>query len=119
MLLDKHGIVIDWKHRQVADAKWPKMSLDHMESEEDMLIAMLISNVCRRKVSATGKSEILQELGEIYVKLGVKPGTELTRKVSEETCMSYRWIMKYLPGNSKETCMRGPSPVFNFTKVKI
>jgi hypothetical protein len=78
------------------------MKLEHVESQEDTLMAILISNVCRRNVSATEKSEILQELEEIHVKAGVKPETELARKISEETCMSYRWIMKYLPDNSKE-----------------
>ena len=78
------------------------MRLEHVETEEDRLTAILISNVCRRNVSTTEKSEILQELGEIHVKAGVKPGTELARKISEETCTSYRWIMKYLPDNSKE-----------------
>ena len=102
MLLDKHGNVVDGKHRLAADANWPKTRLEHVETEEDRLIARLISNVCRRNVSATEKSEILQELGEIYVKAGVKPGTELARKISEETGMSYRWMMKYLPDNSKE-----------------
>jgi hypothetical protein len=99
---DKHGKVIDGEHRLVADANWPKMKLEHVESQEDTLMAILISNVCRRNVSATEKSEILQELEEIHVKAGVKPETELARKISEETCMSYRWIMKYLPDNSKE-----------------
>jgi hypothetical protein len=56
------------------------MRLEHVETEGDRLIARLICNVCRRNVSATEKSEILQELGEIHVKAGVKPGTELARK---------------------------------------
>jgi hypothetical protein len=47
VLLDKHGNVIDGKHRLVADANWPKMKLEHVESEDDRLIAILISNVCR------------------------------------------------------------------------
>jgi hypothetical protein len=32
VLLDKHGNVIDWRHRLAADANWPKMRLDHVES---------------------------------------------------------------------------------------
>jgi hypothetical protein len=62
----------------------------------------------------------VKELGEIYVKAGVKPGTELARKISEETGMSYRWMMKYLLGNSKERpVLEVPSPVFNLTNVKV
>ena len=119
VLLDKHGNVIDGKHRLAADENWPKMRLDHVESEEDRLIARLICNVCRRNVSAEEKSNILQELGELHVKAGLKPGTELARKISEETGMSYRWVMKYLPDNFKERHgVGGPSPVFNLTNVK-
>jgi hypothetical protein len=119
VLLDKHGNVIDGKHRLAADENWPKMRLDHVESEEDRLIARLICNVCRRNVSAEEKSEILQELGEIYVEAGLKPGTELASKISEETGMGYRWVMKYLPDNFKERPgVGGPSPVFNLTNAK-
>jgi hypothetical protein len=119
VLMDKHGNVIDGKHRLAADANWPKMRLDHVKSEEDRLIARLICNVCRRNVSAEEKSEILQELGEIYVKAGLKPGKELVSKISEETGMSYRWVMKYLPDNFKERPgVGGPSPVFNLTNIK-
>jgi len=112
VLLDKHGNVIDGKHRLAADANWPKMRLDHVKSKEDRLIARLICNVCRRNVSAGEKSEIVQELGELHVKAGVKPGKELVSKISEETGMSYRWVMKYLPDNFKERPgVGGPSPV--------
>ena len=38
VLLDKHGNVIDGKHRLAADANWPKMRLDHVESEEKGLL---------------------------------------------------------------------------------
>jgi hypothetical protein len=119
VLLDKHGNVIDGKHRLAADENWPKMRVDHVESEEDRLIARLICNVCRRNVSAEEKREILQELGELHVKAGVKPGAELASKISEETCMSYRWVMKYLPENFKERPgVGGASPIFNLTNVK-
>jgi hypothetical protein len=119
VLLDKHGNVIDGKHRLAADANWPKMRLDHVESEEDRLIARLICNVCRRSVSAEEKSEILQELGGLHVKAGLKSGAELASKISEETGMSYRWVMKYLPDNFKERPgVGGPSPIFNLTNVK-
>jgi len=119
VLLDKHGNVIDGKHRLAADENWPKMRLDHVESEEDRLIARLICNVCRRNVSIEEKREILQELGELHVKAGVKPGAELASKISEETGMSYRWVMKYLPDNFKERPgVGGPSPIFDLTNVK-
>lgn len=44
MLLDKHGNIIDGRHRLAADEDWPKMKLEHVETEEDGLVARLISN---------------------------------------------------------------------------
>ncbi|MEM2518060.1 MAG: hypothetical protein QXO49_03805 [Candidatus Bathyarchaeia archaeon] len=82
--------------------------------------------MCRRKVSAKEKREILQRLGEIYLREGLKRGTELAYKISEETGMSYRWVMKYLPSNLKERhSVGGPqSPIFTsvdeeLSKVKV
>lgn len=111
VLLDKYGNVIDGAHRLAADKNWPKIKVHEITSEKDRLIARLISNVCRRKVPAKEKREILQRLGEIYLNEGVKRGTELAIKISEETGMSYRWVMKYLPDNLKERPgIGGPRP---------
>ena len=74
ILLDRHGNVVDGRHRLAADENWPKMKLEHVETEEDRLVARLISNVCRRAVSAGEKSEMLGKLGEIYLSKGLKPG---------------------------------------------
>ncbi|MEM3550937.1 MAG: ParB/RepB/Spo0J family partition protein [Candidatus Bathyarchaeia archaeon] len=102
VLLDKHGNVIDGLHRLEADPNWPRIRLDHITSSEDRLVARLIANVCRRKVSAVEKSQMLEELGKLYIKAGVKPGAELARKISGATGMSFRWVMKYLPDKLKE-----------------
>jgi len=44
---------------------------------------------------------MLERLGEIYQKEGVKPG-EIAHKIAEETGMSYTWVMKYLPEKFKD-----------------
>ena len=102
VLLDRHGNVIDGMHRLVADEKWPKITLENVETEEHRLIARLVSNICRRHVPAMEKKEILERLGEIYQKEGVKPG-EIAYKIAEETGMSYTWVMKYLPEKFKDS----------------
>ena len=84
-----------------ADEDWPKMRLEHVGTEEDRLVARLISNVCRRDVSAGEKSGMLGKLGEIYLSEGLKPG-KIAYKIAEETGMSYRWVMQYLPEKCKE-----------------
>lgn len=119
VILDLHGNIIDGLHRLEADPKWPKIRLSHIASDKDRLVARLIANVCRRRVSAEEKSKMLEELGEAYVKAGVKPGAEIARKISEETGMSFRWVMKYLPDKFKERPgVGGPSKRLHLTKIE-
>jgi ParB-like chromosome segregation protein Spo0J len=118
MLLDKHGNLIDGRHRFAADEDWPKMRLEHVETEEDRLVARLISNVCRRDVSAGEKSGMLGKLGEIYFSEGLKPG-RIAYKIAEERGMSYRWVMQYLSDKYKERLgLGGPSKALKFDKSK-
>jgi hypothetical protein len=118
ILLDRHGNVIDGRHRLAADENWPKMRLEHVETEEDMLVARLISNVCRRHMPAEEKTEMLGKLGETYLSEGVKPG-KIAHKIAEETGMSYRWVMNYLPDKFKaRPGLGGPSKALSFDKHK-
>ena len=100
VLLDRDGNVIDGKHRLAADESWPKIKLEHVGCERERLLARLISNVCRRTVSSSEKSDTLARLGRIYLEAGERPG-KLAYRIAEETGMSYRWVMKYLPDNLK------------------
>lgn len=109
VLLDKEGNIIDGQHRLAADADWPAIRLDHIGSEKERLLARLVSNVCRRTVSASEKRETLERLGRIYIEEGEKP-RKLPGRIAEETGMSYRWVMKYLPQHLKTRAgLGGPS----------
>lgn len=119
VILDAHGNIVDGLHRLEADPNWPKIRLNHIASDKDRLVARLVANVCRRRVSAEEKSQMLGELGELYVKAGFKPGAEIARKISEDTGMSFRWVMKYLPDKLKERPgIGGPSRHLSLAKVK-
>jgi hypothetical protein len=110
VLLDKYGNLIDGLHRLKADPTWPLFTLSHIDSDEDRLIARLIVNCCRRSVTAKEKSRMLEDLGELYLKRGVKPGAELAKKISDVTGMSLRWVMMYLPAKfKKRPGVGGPS----------
>jgi len=100
VLLDRAGNVIDGKHRLAADESWPKIKLEHVGCERERLLARLISNVCRRTVSSSEKSDTLARLGKIYLEAGERLG-KLAYRIAEETGMSYRWVMKYLPDDLK------------------
>ena len=67
----------------------------------DRLVARIVSNTVRRSVPSREKRELLERLGEIYLNEGVKPG-KISHKIMEETGMSYRWVMKYLPDRFKD-----------------
>jgi len=119
VLLDRHGNVIDGQHRLTADENWPKIRLENVETEEQRLLARLISNVCRRHVPAEEKTELLGRLGEIYLKDGVEP-KKIVEKIMEKTGMSYRWVMKYLPDKYKADPEKGKrSKPLNLTNVKV
>jgi hypothetical protein len=118
ILLDRHGNIIDGLHRFEADENWPKIVLENIGTVKEKLIARLISNVCRRPVSAEEKSEMLERLGEVYFNEGVEPG-KIAHKTAEETGMSYRWVMKYLPDKFKaRPGLGGPSKALSFDKSK-
>jgi D-ribose pyranose/furanose isomerase RbsD len=51
-------------------------------------------------VSSSEKSDTLARLGRIYLEAGERPG-KLAYRIAQETGMSYRWVMKYLPDDLK------------------
>jgi len=89
VLEDSHGNVIDGQHRLEAD-----------------VIIRLIGNVCRRSVPAQEKTDMLDKIGSILVEEGFKPG-EIAEKITEDTGMSYRWVVKYLPDKYKDPVQSG------------
>lgn len=101
VLLDRHGNIVDGVHRLSVDASWPKIRLKHLASDEERLLARLVSNVCRRRMSTEEKRRILEELGKIYLSEEHKV-SRIARRIARETGMTYRWVMKYLPESLKE-----------------
>lgn len=118
VLLDADGNIIDGQHRLAADSDWPAVRLFHIRSERERVLARLISNVCRRAVSAKEKREMLERLGEIYIAEGERRG-RLAYRIAEETGMTYRWVMKYLPQEMKgRPGLGGPSDRSGLDKGK-
>jgi len=101
VLLDKQGNVIDGQHRLAVDENWPRVRLEHINSKKELLLARLVSNVCRRRVPDGEKIKMLKELGQIHLEEGEAPG-KIARLIAEETGMSYRWVMRFLPDSLKE-----------------
>ena len=83
-----------------------------------VLMRARISNACRRAVSAKEKREMLERLGEIYIAEGERRG-RLAYRIAEETGMTYRWVMKYLPQHMKgRPGLGGPPRLEEFDKCK-
>lgn len=111
VLVDKHGDIIDGHHRLKVDPNWPRVKLENIKTDEQKFIARLITNVCRREVSAAEKKEILEKLALSYLKQGIKRG-KIALRIAEKTGMSYRWVMVYLPDHLKERPgIGGPSKI--------
>ena len=102
VLEDFYGNVIDGQHRLEADEDWPKIRLENVKTEKQRILLRLIGNVCRRTVPAQEKTDMLDKLGSILVEEGFKLG-EIAEKMAEETGMSYRWVVKYLPEKYKDS----------------
>lgn len=101
VLVDHHGNIIDGEHRLKTNENWKKVKVDHITTEKDRLLAKIISNNVRRNVSIKEKRELLGNLGKIFLEKGVERG-QIAYKIAEESGMSYRWVIKYLPDEFKD-----------------
>jgi hypothetical protein len=86
ILLDHYGRIIDGEHRSKVDSQWR---------------------------SSTEKMELLNQLGEIYIREGIAVG-KIAYRLSETTGMSYRWVAKYLPAKFKDNIRSISSKKKNF-----
>ena len=66
VLVDAKGNTIDGFHRLDVDPNWKKLTVEHNDSEEKLLVARAVSNWNRRQVSREEKSEWINGLAEIY-----------------------------------------------------
>jgi hypothetical protein len=101
ILEDFYGNIIDGKHRLEANKGWPRRRLENVKTERDRIIVKLVSNACRRTMSSQEKKDLLKEMGGVLLQEGVQRG-EISKRISEESGMSYTWVMKYLPGEFKD-----------------
>lgn len=94
ILTDAHGHVIDGFHRQNADPDWPRITVDAVDTPQQLELARLAVNFCRRTMSA---SEMQNRLVFLVGKCGMKPD-----EIAELTGISRTTIYKYLPQALKD-----------------
>jgi len=100
ILLDAHGRIIDGLHRREADANWPSVTLKHIKTERERLIARIVANTCRRDVSLEERGAQIQELAKLLAQEGVKRG-QMVSKIAELTGLTDRYIRMLLPEEFK------------------
>jgi hypothetical protein len=101
ILTDRDGRVIDGEHRLHVNKNWHCITLDHIKTEKQWLVARIVSNNVRRTVPHREKRLLLQQLADVLLAEGVSPG-RIAYKIADETGMSYRWVTKYLPMQFKD-----------------
>ena len=111
ILVDKKGNIIDGFHRDKADKNWKKLKLEHIDTEEKLLLARLIANFHRRQVSREEKEEWINGLAEIYQEQGLKVGkegadgqdhNEIREKLMVVTGLTKATINQYLHSEFKQ-----------------
>jgi len=113
VLLSKEEEVIDGYHRLEADKDWRTEILEHIDTEEKLLIARCISNWHRRAVQWSEKEAWINGLAMIYKKQGYKirgeypvtggsPKNEIVEKIIEITGLSEQTITRYLSEDYKQ-----------------
>lgn len=115
VLLSKDEEVIDGYHRLEADKDWRTEILEHIDTEEKLLIARCISNWHRRAVQWSEKEEWINGLARVYLEQGYKVygdrrpdggvPNEIQQKIVEMTGLSEITVGRYLGPEFKQ---RGP-----------
>lgn len=97
IIKDAHGNIIDGLHRKEIDPKWDEefsIKLDNITGPVQLLLARMNVNLCRRSISAEEKTAWLKELKRLT--------NWSTDEIAENTGMSKRWVLQYMPKELKE-----------------
>jgi ParB-like chromosome segregation protein Spo0J len=95
VLRSADGRVIDGMHRKNADKNWPEHVVNI--TSDMILVAQIVANMQRRKISKKEKSDLLKNLA--------KATHWTTAQIAENTGMSLSWVRKYLPPAYKDKRM--------------
>jgi len=107
----KDGEIIDGFHRDEADKNWKRLRLEHVDTEEKLLIARLVANFHRRIVPYQEKKEWINGLAGIYQKQGLTSignRNEIKLKIAEVTGLNPDTVLLLLDAKFKQ---RVPYPV--------
>jgi hypothetical protein len=90
---DAKGRIADGFHREQEDKEWWSVTNPNIKTDQDLELARLAANFCRRKVLA---SEMMQRIG-FLIESGLKP-----EEICEKTGISRTTVYKYMPQELKQ-----------------
>lgn len=99
VLLDANNELIDGRHRKEVDPSWSTRKLREIKTTRDRLEARLVANHARKGQHKATWVPTLSELGKILQREGIE---KIGMKISEETGIPYRTLMRYLPEEFKD-----------------
>jgi len=107
VLLDARGYIIDGLHRREADPSWPSVTLKHIKTERERLVARIVANTCRRDVSLEERKAQIHELAKLLAREGVER-ERIVAKIAELTGLTDRYIRMLLPSEFKREYPESP-----------
>lgn len=113
VLLSKDGQVIDGFHRLNGNPDWKTQTLEHIDSDEKLLLARAISNWHRRSISKEEKIAWINGLAQLYLDQGFMvldnnhstsgtPANQIVDKIKLELGISHPTIMRFLHDKYKQ-----------------
>jgi len=100
ILVDANDIIIDGEHRNRAIKDPNIVKLPQVKSKKDRLEVRLIANHARKGQDRSSWVPTLTELAKEFQKEGILE--KIGMKISEETGVPYRTLMRYLPDEFKD-----------------
>ena len=97
-IVDFHNRIIDGRIRLKQDPDWPTYRLSHIETMAEFLLARIIANLHRRKLSDKEVTGLLKQLAE-------ETGWT-AQEIAGKLGVSCRWVLRYIP-NASETARKG------------
>jgi len=111
ILLSKDGQIIDGFHRKEEDPTWRTETLEHIDTEEKLLLARAAANWHRRIITWKEKRGWINGLAQLYIDQGLKVRglsdrgsgpNEVVKRIIDELGLSRGTVMKYLDPKYKQ-----------------
>jgi mannose-6-phosphate isomerase-like protein (cupin superfamily) len=103
ILLDASGkYIIDGYHRIQTNPHWKRLKLENIKDMRQILVARIVSNLCRRNVPTIERISMFEKLAEYLKSNEGCPPNKIATEIARLTGISYRTVCRYLPEAYKD-----------------